>query len=289
MLRLYSPGDAMPYSAEISRTNPACVLLLVDQSGSMAQPFAGMDDKKKADGVADAVNRLLQNLVLKSAKADGVRDYFRVGVIGYGAAVASGLGGSVPDDCLVPVSRLADSPKRVEERTRIADDGAGGVYEQTVKFPVWFDPVARGKTAMNAAFEAAEQVVAQFCVEYPDAYPPMVLNLTDGKPTDANPLAVARRIQKLATSDGAALVFNLLLSSDPKPPVYFLADEGLLIDKYAKLLFRMSSELPAKLLAAAQADGFAVRTGARGVVFNADLVAVVRFLEIGTRVTAKLG
>ena len=76
----------MPYSAEISRTNPACVLVLVDQSGSMDEPFAGQEDKKKSEGVADAVNRLLQNMVLKCAKADGVRDYFHVGVIGYGGA-----------------------------------------------------------------------------------------------------------------------------------------------------------------------------------------------------------
>ena len=113
-------------------------------------------------------------------------------------------------------------------------------------------------------------------------------NLTDGKPTDANPLAVAKRLGQLSTADGSALVFNLLLSSDPKPPIYFLADESLLVDKFAKLLFRMSSELPPKLMAAARADGFGVQAGARGVVFNADLVAVVRFLDIGTRVTTGL-
>src|SRR6185369_18053159 len=83
--------SAMPYSAEISRTRPACVLILVDQSGSMDEPFAGMSEKKKSEGVADAVNRLIQNLVLKCAKADGVRDYFHVGVIGYGAKVHSCL------------------------------------------------------------------------------------------------------------------------------------------------------------------------------------------------------
>jgi hypothetical protein len=31
-----------------------------------------------------------------------------------------------------------------------------------------------------------------------------------------------------------------------------------------------------------------VSAGARGVVFNADLVAVVRFLDIGTRVTTAM-
>ena len=39
----------MPYSAEISRTHPACILVLVDQSGSMDEPFAGQEDKKKSD------------------------------------------------------------------------------------------------------------------------------------------------------------------------------------------------------------------------------------------------
>jgi hypothetical protein len=64
----------MPYMAEISRSNPSCFLFLIDQSGSMADPFS---DKpmKKADGVADAINRLLQNLTIRCAKEEGVRDY----------------------------------------------------------------------------------------------------------------------------------------------------------------------------------------------------------------------
>src|SRR5437868_4812684 len=79
-----SRSTPLPYSAEISRTNPACFLFLIDQSRSMAQPFAGQAGKSKAEGVADAVNRLLQNLILKCAKSDGIRDYFYVGVLGYG-------------------------------------------------------------------------------------------------------------------------------------------------------------------------------------------------------------
>ena len=82
----------MPFSAEISRTNPTCLLFLIDQSNSMDGPFAGQPGKKKADGVADAINRLLQNLALKCAKSDGIRDYFFVGVIGYGNNVQSALG-----------------------------------------------------------------------------------------------------------------------------------------------------------------------------------------------------
>lgn len=275
----------MPYSAEISRTNPACVLILIDQSKSMDEPFAGQPDKLKSEGVADAVNRLIQNMVLKCAKIDGVRDYFHVGLIGYGGELRAGLGGTLPDEVLIPISKLADKPLRVENRVRLVEDGDGGTVEQNVKFPVWYDPIAKGRTLMNGAFEAAELIISSFILSYPESYPPIVLNITDGKPSDANPLPVVKRLMKLASADGPILVFNLLLSAEPKPPLYFLDDESLLLDTYTKLLFRMSSTLPPKLIQAAKADGFPVNTGARGVVFNADLVAVVRFLDIGTRVT----
>ncbi len=98
----------MPYSAPITRTNPACLLFLIDQSGSMADPFVGAGGASKAVAVADAVNRLLQNVVLRSAKADGVRDYFRVGVLGYGKTVTAGLGGAAPFSVLIPVSKVGD-------------------------------------------------------------------------------------------------------------------------------------------------------------------------------------
>jgi hypothetical protein len=46
----------------------------------------------------------------------------------------------------------------------------------------------------------------------------------------------------------------------------------------------MSSVLPPPLQDAARGEGFRVEEGTRGFVFNADLVSVIRFLDIGTRV-----
>ena len=275
----------MPYSAQISRTNPACILLLVDQSESMAKPISGgSPDQSKAAVVADAVNRLLQNLVLRSAKADGVRDYFHVGVVGYGKAVAAGLCGTVPHQVVIPISQLGNHPLRVETRKKLVPDGSGGLVEQSVKFPVWFDPVANGRTPMCEAVSVAGLAVKGFVDEYPNAFPPLVLNLTDGMPSDGNPQANARAVRGITTSDGNTLFFNLLISSEPLPPMYFPADEERLPDKFAKLLFRMSSPLPEPMFEAARADGFNVQPGARGVVYNADPTAIIRFLDIGTRV-----
>jgi hypothetical protein len=274
----------MAYSAQISRTNPACILLLIDQSKSMSESFVGLADQTKSGVVADAVNRLLQNIILRSAKADGVRDYFHVGVIGYGKTVKAGLGGQLPHDILIPISKLGDHPLRIETRKKHVPDGAGGTIEQTVKFPVWFDAEASGPTPMCEAFAAAGLAINGFIARYPNAYPPILLNLTDGKPSDGNPQANARAIRNLSTTDGNCLVFNLLLSEKPGLAVYFLATEVALEDDYSKLLFRMSSELPPRMWDAAKAEGFAIAPKARGVVYNADPTAVVRFLDIGTRI-----
>jgi hypothetical protein len=247
----------------------------------MLKPFGGRADRRKADGVADAINRLLQNLILKCAKADGVRDYFSVGVIGYGGQAGPALGGALAGHTLVPLSTLADNPLRVEQRTRKVKRGGG---EESFRFPVWFEPKAEGKTPMCEALRLAAQYLEVFLARYPACYPPLVMNITDGMSTDGNPEPAAWEVQRLASADGNVLLFNLHISSSPASPVEYPGAEEGLPDKFAKLLFRMSSPLPPPLLEAARAEQSLACEGSRGFVFNANLVSVIRFLDIGTRV-----
>ncbi len=274
----------MPYSAEISRSNPTALIFLLDQSGSMVQPFGGQPEKSKADGVADALNRLLQNLVLKCAKADGIRDFFHVGMISYGGRVTSAFGGALAEQTIVPISKIANNPLRVEVRTRKVADGAGGLIDQQVKFPVWFEARPAGKTPMCEALHKAKEYLQLFLGIQPKCYPPLVFNITDGQPTDGDPREAAEELRALTSRDGNVLLFNAHLSDKQVQPVVFPHKESGLPDNFAKLLFRMSSVLPAKLVDAAKADRIAVAAQSRGFVFNADLVAVIRFLDIGTRV-----
>jgi serine/threonine protein kinase len=279
-----SGAPRMPYTAEISRTNPTCFLFLIDQSGSMDNRFGGDAGKKKSESVADAINRLLQTLVLRCAKAEGVRDYYHVGVIGYGNHVAPALGGSLVGRDLVPVSELANNPLRVDQRIKKVDDGLGGLIEQKVKFPVWFEPVAGGQTPMCQAFDLAQQILRDFIGRCPGCFPPIVMNISDGQATDGNPEADAKAIRDLVTDDGQVLLFNLQISSHNEKPVQFPDSEANLPDEQARLLFRMSSPLPPQMQEAARREGFAVSANTRGFVFQADLVSVIQFLEIGTRV-----
>jgi hypothetical protein len=275
----------MPYSAPISRANPTAIVFLLDQSASMREPFGGQPDKTKADGVSDALNRLLQNLILKCARADGVRDFFRVGLIGYGGSVTSVFDRGLLGSDLVPVSQLANNPLRIEMRTRKVQNAAGEPVAEEFRFPVWFEARPGGKTPMCAALHKAKQCLEGFVASYPHCYPPIVMNLTDGQPTDGDPREAADELRRLASSDGNVLLFNAHLSDKRNKPIEFPADESGLPDDFARLLFRMSSELPPKLLEAAKNAGLAAVPKSRGFVFNADLVAVIRFLDIGTRLT----
>jgi hypothetical protein len=274
----------MPYTAEISRGNPSCFLFLIDQSGSMDDEFgAGESKRKKADGVADAINRLIQNLVIKCAKSEGVRDYYHVGVIGYGAKAGPAFGGALAGKELAPISEIADNPARVEERTKKVDDGAGGLVDQTVKFPIWFDAVAKGGTPMCGALGQAKSTLERWLADHPACFPPIVINISDGESTDGDPTAAAEAVQALASEDGNVLLFNVHLSSHRATPIEFPDGEDSLPDNYAKLLFNLSSVLPEYMRLMAQSEGYAVSDGTRGFVFNADMVAVIRFLDIGTR------
>jgi hypothetical protein len=274
----------MPYTAEISRTNPTCFLFLIDQSSSMLEPLGGDEHKSKAQGVADAINRLLQNLAIKCAKSEGIRDYFHVGVMGYGGRVAPALGGKLAGHTLAPISEIARHPLRVEQRTRKVDDGAGGLMEQKFKFPVWFESAGHGRTPMCEALRLAHSTVSEFLGRFPECYPPVVVNITDGASTDGVPDTAAGEIRSLASTDGNVLLFNAHLSAKQARPIEYPDGPEALPDHYARLLFRMSSVLPPKLQAAAKAEGFIVTPNSRGFVFNADLVATVRFLDIGTEV-----
>ena len=277
----------MPYTAEISRGNPSCFVFLIDQSGSMGDAFgAGEGNQKKADGVADAINRLLQNLVIKCAKEEGIRDYFHVGVIGYGAQVGPAFSGALVGRQMVPISEAGNSPARVEQRNKKVPDGAGGLVDQQVRFPVWFEPVANGGTPMCQALGQARSVVEGWLTQHPNCFPPIVINITDGEATDGTPTGAADELRKLKSSDGEILLFNIHLSSQRAGAVEYPSSDSGLPDQFAQQLFQMSSVLPEYMLNIAKKEGMNVSEGSRGFVFNADMVAVIKFLEIGTRPSA---
>ena len=100
-------------------------------------------------------------------------------------------------------------------------------------------------------------------------------------------LATAQRMTALKTSDGNTLLINCHISGGNEAPVLFPWNPMQLPrDPYAKLLFDMSSELSQRHRAIIceifERDLESTPT-IRGMAFNADAVALVKLLDIGTR------
>jgi hypothetical protein len=271
----------MSYQGEISRASPTAILAVIDQSTSMNQMLSS--GQTKASFLADVLNKTLYTLVTNCSKVDGVRDYFHVGVIAYsGDSARNGFSflGHAP---LHPISKIAEKPLRIETRKKRVAGPTDEIVEQSIKFPVWFEPRGSGNTSMCAGLNTAADLVQKWCSEHPGSFPPTVLHVTDGHPTDGNPLPIADHLKSVATDDGYCLLFNLHVDKGDGAPLVFPNDESLLNDRYGKTLYRMSSELPPHALLAARSKGYDARPGARAFVFNAGIEAIVDFFDIGTR------
>lgn len=277
----------MAYSAEISRNNPTLFVFLIDQSGSMAEgiPNSEQPERRRADALSVIINKSLQNLVLRCAKEEGVRDYFSVCVIGYGSKVGPAFSGPLTGRETVPISDVGNMPARVEQKVKKTDDGAGGILEQTIRLPIWFDPVADGGTPMCSAFAQVQNVVQRWLAQHPDCFPPVVIHITDGESTDGDPTTLMQSLTALSSSDGSVLLFNIHISSDGTArPVAFPDSATDLPNQYASMLFENASPLTYTMRAVANSqDGMNLSDGARGYVFNGDMVLVIQALDIGTR------
>ena len=270
------------YQAEISRERPTCFVFIIDQSGSMDESTES--GRTKAQFVADVLNKTFYTLGTNCSKADGVRNYFDIGVIAYGGSgVASGFGGNLSEGLIHSIGKISENPIRIEERLKKIDDGAGGIIEQKTKFPVWFEPTSVGGTPMRSALTKALDVMADWCDDHMGSYPPTVLHVTDGQSTDGNPEEIADGLRQISTDDGPCLLFNLHVNGSSGQEILFPTNDVDLTDDYSRMLFRISSPLPRHLARYAGGKGYAIAEQSRGFIFNGDPKCIVDFFEIGTR------
>jgi uncharacterized protein YegL len=173
---------------------------------------------------------------------------------------------------MVPISEIANNPARVE-----GDDGQA-------RTPIWFDAVADGGTPMCRAVSEAEQILQGWVEAHPDAFPPIVIHITDGEATDGDPTDRLHHLTNMATSDGNVMLFNIHLSANPgATPVSFPDNAEILPDEYSKMLWGTASLLTPTMRALAKEYGLETSENSRGFVLNADMTLLVQAIDIGTR------
>lgn len=290
---LEKPFKSNLYTAQISRETPAAFLIMLDQSGSMGEMlnFNG-NEITKAEAVADILNKLLGELINRCKKADGIRDYFDIAIIGYGGESAYKANlvwkNELAGKDWIKVGELNDN--FLEEKEIEIEKNIRGVVKSTkTTIKKWVDPLCKYKTPMKDALELARNLIESWIVSHSSQihFPPIVINITDGLATDANEaelLEASEALKQIHTPDGHLLFINIHLTNSKSDSVIFPSNRKLLPDNaFAHLLYNMSSLMPplfnieiAELLKTDATDKYV------GMAFNADIKELIQILNIGT-------
>ena len=244
----------------LSGPYPGCFVILVDQSESMNGQW---ETGTKAEVAALIVNRMIYGLGLACDNVQGIRDRCHVSVIGYGEQVECLIGGMI--------SEVYTSPLKIRKFKKLIADGAGGTVEVEAEIPIWLHPKASGIAQTHTAFERAAEIVQQWCIQWPNGFPPIVMNITGGVLTSPELTREAvRKVMNCHTTDGNVLVFNNCIATGGPEVVYPHDTMAFRGDSSADFLFRSSSVLPPPLFPRFQTFyGSSPQRGARCFAYNA--------------------
>ena len=214
----------------------------------------------------------------------------KVAIIGYGSdeegnpIIGPALLGPLAGREIVSINDIATNPARMETVTAlIPDEETGEMIQMEQQSPVWVDATTQGATPICSAIVKACEIIDAWIPQHESSFPPIVINITDGESSEGDPIPYAESLKQRGTKDGNVLFFNCCLSATPADPFLFRGNGELMPDEFARQLFQMSSVLPESMVKKARADGQDLETNARGMAYNADMVALIKFLDMGTR------
>jgi hypothetical protein len=257
----------------ITSTHPCLLVYLIDQSGSMADRF-GNASHTKAIEVANAMNDVIYEVGLRCISNGGeIKNRFEIAIIGYGGmTVRSGWEGALANKWVVSIKNIFDYPLGQENEK-----------------PIWIRPAANSSTPMAKAFENARRLCMDWINwgNHKECHPPIVINISDGEATDAGSnFNILRNeveiLKSLSTNQGQVNVLNIHISAITGERSLFPTDTNAIRDRFANLLFDLSTPLNQNMVRLAQQKGYNINQGAKGYVFNGNASDLVNFLNIGT-------
>jgi len=288
-------GQPLKYGTRVTSSNPCAFLIMVDQSWSMTETITDNRgrEKSKAEHVAMMINEFIGEIILTCQRSDGMKNYFEILLLGYGqedeeenSIVDILWEGPLKGKTWVTVDELKKGALRSETITKPNPSPYGKpMLEQVVQ--VWLEPRGEGVTPMNTAIRRAVELLEDWVDDHPDSFPPMVFNITDGLLTDVNYfeelLESAEMLKKVRTADGEVLFFNCLLDEAGDQQTFPYVTDGHLYkdNDYHRALFECSSVIPSNLK---HAIGRPLERSddVKGVILEANIDTVIRFLKIGT-------
>lgn len=281
------------YTRPITHLDRTLFLFAIDCSGSMRETirFNGMT-MSKAEAVALVTNYMIDELVERARRRDGVRNYYDIGVIGYsGEGVRPMLSQSGEEDCTVAVDRLAAQMPpvcRMDFDQRLPD---GSRSAASFDLHRWIEPFSSGLTPMYEALMEVRDTLRRWCLRPENAasFPPVVFNITDGESSDGSCeelCDMAAQIRRTGTVDGDTLLINIHLSTDSERGsiMFPSSEEACGEDRYSHLLYEMASTMPEVFDDAIRSSvGGVSLPPYKGMAYNASVAQLLTVLDIGSR------
>jgi hypothetical protein len=284
------------YEQKISRENPQLIVILIDQSASMSEIFFSADgtDYSVASSVKAITDKCLYEIFRNCNSGENVRPYVDLAIIGYGTSIRSATP-KIPMEQL-PFS-VTELPNSYIASNKINDSDIGGIPKPRFE---WVEEKASGTTSMLAALQKAKEITEKWIADHRKSFPPMILNITDGMPTDDSifiervqygsfgdlstlPLVTAvRDIQKLATTDGNVLLCNAHVTPDKVSQITYPTNTQDIENPFAELIFEMSSVIPDQLIDSGVEMGLPIHPGSRLFLYNAEVTSLLSFMRFGT-------
>lgn len=275
------------YTARITRNAPTAFVVLIDQSGSMAEMTQfNNEHMSKAEAVALTVNMLITELINRCRRGDDYADYFHIAIQGYHDERVESL---LPEgaDFVSPSRLVGRELSRIKlHKERVLPNGRSMI--SVIDQKIWVEPRAEGKTPMCGALLTARDLLRRWCLSCgKDCYPPTVINITDGEASDSDQSQLeimADAVKSLGTPDGNVLLMNIHIAtnSDAKPVIFPCSEEELPESRYARMLYRMSSTMPALYSEGIISMRGHVDSDFRGMSYNAAITDVIDMMNIGS-------
>lgn len=277
------------YSQEITRRHRTAFIIALDQSTSMQEQVRfGRLTMSNAEAVAYTANSLITELIDRSRRTDGVRNYYDIAVIGYANDEIRSL---LSTDGFVSVKSLAEHiPQAV---TLSFEETLPDKSTTTAKHRIhpWIEPRAEGNTPMYEALLRVREMAEEWCEleQNKESFPPIVFNITDGEASDCddNELRYASEmLRRTGTEDGNTLLINIHLSTDLSQPsmIFPMAEELTAANRYARILAECSSIMPDCFNSQiGELKGIAAAPPYYGMGYNASIIELLSIINIGSR------
>lgn len=226
--------DQLLYTQPATSLNPALIIYLIDASYSMNDPCNGTT---KIDIVNNALKEAIKDMIRRSMRDGIVQRRYKVAILAYSTMVVDVLDG------------ICDLPELVKRGHPVIRAG--------------------GETDTALGFAAVESLLKQHLSEFQNGPAPLVCHLTDALITANDPTPIVQRIQRMGVPDGTVLVENVYVADKMlRSAVRDWHDWGgvlkpsQLTNDYARLLFHLSSPLPATYLHNINNYGYNLQPGA---------------------------